>query len=321
MTRTKLRAIHYACAHTAGWFRFTLQALEVYAKATKRFPRRYDIYLDLAEGVECQTPPQHLFVHQALASCLRRTVGKKHLGPDVRELADGFAARLREMKLEKPKPKRLPPRPLGLPSKRVSEVAMAATDLLVAKLMESRKRQEPQYEVAVQAVEGLVSWLDACRTMASRADADYESEEESGSEEEEDVDSDSDLRDSNDEGSENEEGETEGSSAGEEAGQNDAEEEDHRPMDRFTLAPSILLRYGICQLYCGEKAKASKAFAFLDHEEPDGPYGDMMLEIAKVRAVDGVGHSVPGRRILHQSRRYLVKTSGARWIYLKFRRT
>lgn len=295
----------------------------MYAKAAKRFPRRYDIYLDLAEGVECVSPQQHLFVHQALASCLRRAIGKKHLAPDVRDLADGFAARLHEMKLERPKPKALPPRSPGLPSKRVSEVAMTATDLLVTKLMESRKRQEPQYEVAVQAVEGLVSWLDSCRAMASRAarsgresaedrnrstnddgdDDDDDEEDDADEDEGDELDNDSDVRDSNNEESD---GDEEGDEAEEGAGGHgnhanrrgggaekdeedddggggdDDDDDDDEPMDCFTLDPTILLRYGICQLYCGEKQKASKAFAFLDHEEPEGPHGDMMLEIAKV---------------------------------------
>lgn len=261
--------------------------MDVYAKAAKRFPRRLDIYLDLAEGVECISPQQHIFVHQALAFCLRRAIGKKHMGPDVRELADGFASRLHEIKLERPKPKRLPPRTPGLPSKRVGEVAMTATDLLVTKLMESRKRQEPQHEVAVQVVEGLVSWLGSCRTLAGNVDAEYDSEEGEELDDEQDLDSDSDLRDSNDEGSDEEEDDTEidgeDSSAEEDPVLNGNEEEDGEPMDRFTLDPTTLLRYGICQLYCGEKDKASKAFKFLDNEEPEGPHGDMMLEIAKVR--------------------------------------
>lgn len=228
-----------------------------------------------------------MFVQQALASCLRRAIGKKHLGPDVRDLADGFATRLRDMKLERPKPKRLPLRTRGLPSKRVGEVAMIATDLLVTKLMESRKRQEPQYEVGVQVVEGLVSWLDSCRSMADRFDAEYDSGEGEEADDEEDLDSDSDLRDNNDEDSEDEDDDSEldggSSSAEEDLEGNDAENEDGEPMDHFALDPTTLLRYGICQLYCGEKEKASKAFAFLDHEEPEGAHGDMMLEIAKVR--------------------------------------
>lgn len=263
--------------------------MDVYAKAAKRFPRRLDIYLDLAESVECISPQQHIFVHQALASCLRRTIGKRHLGPDVRDLADGFSTRLREMKLELPKPKRLPPRKPGLPSKREGEVAMIAADLLVRKLMESRKRQEPQYEVAVQVVEGLVSWLDQCRVMAGRCHVEYESDEGEGEDldYEEGVDSDSDLRDSNDEGSDEDEDEAEmdgeGSSAEGDVGRNDAEEGEDEPMERFTLSPTTLLRYGMCQLYCGDKDKALKAFAVLDNEEPEGPYGDMMIEIARVR--------------------------------------
>lgn len=253
----------------------------MYAKAAKRFPRRLDIYLDLAEGVECISPQQHIFVHQALASCLRRAIGKKHLGPDVRDLADGFSSRLSEIKLERPKPKRLPARTSGLPSRRVAEVAMTAADLLVTKLMETRKRQEPQYEVAVQVVEGLVGWLDHCRTVA-----DCESGGEEADDDEE-LDSDSDLRDSNDEGSDDEEDDTEldreGSSAEEDLERDDMEADDDEPMDQFTLDPTTLLRYGICQLYCGDDKKASKAFAFLDNEEPEGPHGDMMMEIAKVR--------------------------------------
>lgn len=267
--------------------RTSRQALDVYAKAAKRFPRRLDIYLDLAESVVCISPQQHVFVHQALASCLRRTIGKRHLGPDVRDLADGFSSRLREMKLEQPKPKRLPPRKRGLPSKREGEVAMIAADLLVRKLMEGRKRQEPQYEVAVQVVEGLVSWLDQCRVMAGRCDAEYESGDGEEQDYEEDIDSDSDLRDSNDEGSDEDEDEAEmdgeGSSAEEEAGGNNAEEGEDEPMDQFTLSPTTLLRYGMCQLYCGDKNKAMKAFAVLDDEEPEGAYGDMMIEIARVR--------------------------------------
>ena len=205
----------------------------------------------------------------------------------MRDLADGFSSRLHEIKLEPPKPKRLPPRKHGLPSKREGEVAMIAADLLVRKLMESRKRQEPQYEVAVQVVEGLVSWLDQCRVMVGRCDAEYESGE--GEQQDfEDIDSDSDLRDSNDEGSDEDEDEVEmdggGSSAEEEVERNDVEEGEDEPMDRFTLSPTILLRYGMCQLYCGDKNKALKAFAVLDDEEPDGPYGDMMIEVARVRA-------------------------------------
>lgn len=258
------------------------QALDVYAKAAKRFPRRLDIYLDLAEGVECVSPQQHICVHQALASCLRRAMGKKYLGPDVRDLADGFSIRLRELKLEGPKPKRVPPRTRGLPSKRTCEVAMKATDLLVSKLMESRKRQEPQYEAAVQVVEGLVSWLDSCRSMVDGGGSATGEEEE----EAEELDSDSDLRDSNDEGSDDGEDESEsdggGSSGDENQHRHDQEEEDNDPMDVFTVDTTTWLRYGICQLYCGEKRKASRIFAVLDNENPEGPHGDMMLEIAKV---------------------------------------
>lgn len=263
--------------------------MEVYAKAAKRFPRKLDIYLDLAESVESMSPQQNVFVHQALASCLRRVVGKKFLGPEVRDLADGFAARLREIKLEHPKPKRLPPRTPGLPSKREAEVAMTATALLVGKLMESRKRQEPQYEVAMQAVEGLRSWLDSCLTMARRDDLQYDSGEE-GLEDEEDLDSDSDLRESNDEGTDEEEEEEEdgegddGSAAEEDELDSDGNERDEdEPMDRFELDPEIVLRYGICQLYCGDKEKADVSLRLLKDEEPEGPLGDMMLEVAKVR--------------------------------------
>ena len=201
------------------------------------------------------------------------------------------------MKLEQPKPKRLPPRRHGLPSKREGEVAMIAADLLVKKLMESRKRQEPQYEVAAQVVEGLVSWLDQCRVMADRcnssrvmsgrSDTEYGSGEGEDLNYEEEVDSDSDLRDSNDEGSDEDEDEAEmdggGSNAEEEVEGNDAEDGEDEPMDRFTLSPTTLLRYGMCQLYLGDKQKASKAFAVLDNEEPEGPFGDMMMEIARVR--------------------------------------
>lgn len=268
----------------------TLQALDVYAKAAKRFPRKLDIYLDLAECVEGVSPQQNIFVHQALASCLRRVVGKRYLGPDVRDLADGFSARLREIKLEHPKPKRLPARRPGLPSKREGEVAMTATALLVGKLMESRKRQEPQYEVAVQVVEGLGSWLNSCHKMACRDDLAYESGEGGGEDEledDEELDSDSDMRDSNDDGTDDEE--DEGSNFDREGGSedeldgNDNDEEEDEPMDNFELDPEIVVRYGICQLYCGEKEKADNALLFLKDEEVDGPHDNMMLEVAKVR--------------------------------------
>ncbi|CAB1121298.1 unnamed protein product [Ectocarpus sp. CCAP 1310/34] len=269
------------------------QALDVYAKAAKRFPRKLDIYLDLAECVECVSPQQNIFVHQALASCLRRVVGKRYLGPDVRDLADGFSARLREIKLEHPKPKRLPARRPGLPSKREGEVAMTATALLVGKLMESRKRQEPQYEVAVQVVEGLGSWLNSCHQIACRDDLEYESGEGGEDELENDgeLDSDSDVRDSNDDGTDDEE--DEGSNLDREGGSEDEldgngnDEEEDEPMDNFELDPEIVLRYGICQLYCGEKEKADNALLFLKDEEADGPHGNMMLEVAKVYAETG----------------------------------
>lgn len=283
------------------------QALDVYAKAAKRFPREYDIYLDLAEGVECVSPQQNVFVHQALASCLRRVVGKRYLAPDVRDLADGFTARLREIKLEHPKPKRLPPRTPGLPTKREGEVATTAAALLVGKLMESRKRQEPQYEVAIQVVEGLGSWLDHCRAMAGRG---YESED--GNDEEpkdaEYLDSDSDVRggDSNDDGTDEEEDDDEEAAAAAAADRDDhddgidssADEEDldradnagwNEPMDNFQLDPGIVSHYGICQLYCGDKEKADKALCFLKDEDPSGPRGDMMIEVAKVRAAHFLG--------------------------------
>ena len=274
--------------------------MDVYAKAAKRFPREYDIYLDLAEGVECVSPQQNVFVHQALASCLRRVVGKRYLAPDVRDLADGFAARLREIRLEHPRPRRPPPRPPGrLPTRREGEVALTAAGLLVEKLMESRKRQEPQYEVAVQVVEGLGSWLDRCRSVAGRrGGGGYESGE--GSDEEPKnagyLDSDSDVRggDSNDDGSDEEEEEEEGEEADYDGdGGSSAEEELDRarsdggdePMDSFELDPGIVSRYGICQLYCGDKEKADKALCFLNEEDPAGPHGDMMMEVAKVRTV------------------------------------
>lgn len=283
--------------------------MDVYAKATKRFPREYDIYLDLAEAVECVSPQQNIFVHQALASCLRRVVGKRYLAPDVRDLADGFSARLREIKLEHPKPKRLPPRTPGLPSKRESKVAMTAADLLVEKLMESRKRQEPQYEVAVQVVEGLRSWLDSCRAMSlSRRSDHYESGEgegegeggegDGGGEDEskhnEYLDSDSDVRDdSNEDGSDEEDdddeagfdGDCDGSSDDEELGP-DGGDEGNEPMDRFELDRKIVVRYGICQLYLGDKEKADNALRSLKDEKPDGPDGGMMIDVAKVRAYD-----------------------------------
>lgn len=282
------------------------QALDVYAKAAKRFPREYDIYLDLAEGVECVSPQQNVFVHQALACCLRRVVGKRYLAPDVRDLADGFSARLREIKLEHPKPKRLPPRVPGLPTKREGEVAMTAAALLVGKLMESRKRQEPQYEIAVQVVEGLGSWLDHCRAMAGRGyeSGDGNDEEPKGAEY---LDSDSDVRggDSNDDGTEDEEDDDEEAAAAAAADYDDhdsgggssADEEDldragneggNEPMDNFELDPVIVSRYGICQLYCGDKEKADKALCFLKDEDPGGPRGHMMIEVAKVGAAHWV---------------------------------
>lgn len=276
----------------------SLQALDVYAKAAKRFPRKYDIYLDLAEAVECVSPQQNIFVHQALASCLRRVVGKRYLAPDVRDLADGFSAKLREIKLEHPKPKRLPPRRPGLPSKREGEVAMTAAGLLVGKLMESRKRQEPQYEVAVQVVEGLGSWLDSCRAMArsGRGGDDYESGEGEGEDDpklDENLDSDSDVRDdsNNEDGTDEEEDENDepdfdldGSSEEDELNCQDGAAEGDEPMDLFELDPGIVVRYGICQLYLGDKEKADNALRFLKDEEPNGPHSDMMIEVAKVRA-------------------------------------
>lgn len=269
--------------------KYALQALDVYAKAAKRFPRKFDIYLDLAEAVECVSPQQNVFVQQALASCLRRVVGKRYLASDVRDLADGFSARLREIKLENHKPKRLPARKPGLPCKREAEVAMTATALLVGKLMESRKRQEPQYEVALQVVEGLGSWLDYCRTMARRDDGLYESGE--GAEEPggdgEYLDSDSDIRDSDDDGSDEEDGEADfdgdGSSTEDEL-DGDGSGEGDEPMDHFELDPGIVLKYGICQVYCGDKEKADNAFSFLNGEDPSGSHGDMMMEVAKVRS-------------------------------------
>lgn len=162
-------------------------------------------------------------------------------------------------------------------------------DLLVMKLMESRKRQEPQYEVAIQVVEGVVSWLDSCRNIVNRSDADYEYEsgEEELSDEKDGLDSESDIDSDDREGDDielNGEGESD-----EEVGQESYDEdEDGEPMDRFTLYPITLLRYGICQLYCGDEGKAAKAFAFLNHEEPDGPHGDMMLQVAKVCSIQPV---------------------------------
>lgn len=268
--------------------------MDVYAKAAKRFPRNYDIYLDLAEAVECVSPQQNISVHQALASCLRRVVGKRYLAPDVRDLADGFSAKLREIKLEHPKPKRLPPRTPGLPSKREGEVAMTAAALLVGKLMESRKRQEPQYDVAVQVVEGLGSWLDSCRAMAlSHPSEDYESgegDEEGDPKDDQHLDSDSDVRDdSNEDGTDDEdeadEPEFDGdcSSDGEEMDADGGDKGDE-PMDNFELDPGVVVRYGICQLYLGDKEKADNALRFLKDEEPDGPHSGMMIEVAKVRA-------------------------------------
>ena len=278
----------------------SLQALDVYAKAAKRFPRNYDIYLDLAEAVECVSPQQNIFVHQALASCLRRVVGKRYLAPDVRDLADGFSAKLREIKLEHPKPKRLPSRKPGLPSKREGEVALNAAELLVGKLMESRKRQEPQYEVAVQVVEGLGSWLDSCRAMAESGrgggggsgDDHYDSGEgEDDPKLDEYLDSDSDVRDdSNEDGTDEEDDDDDepdfdldGTSDEDERDQNGADE-GNEPMDRFELDPRIVVRYGICQLYLNDKEKADNALRFLKDEEPNGPHSDMMIEVAKVSA-------------------------------------
>lgn len=274
----------------------------MYAKAAKRFPRKYDIYLDLAEAVECVSPQQNIFVHQALASCLRRVLGKRYLSPDVRDLADGFSAKLREIKLEHPKPKRLPPRRPGLPTKREGEVAMTAAALLVGKLMESRKRQEPQYEVAVQVVEGLVSWLDSCRAMAlSHRGDNYDSGEGEGESkhDEEHLDSDSDVRDDSNEDGTDEEDEDDGGDGGpgfdgEGGGSSDEEDfdqdggdEGNEPMDRFELDPGIVVHYGICQLYLGDKEKADNALRFLKDEEPNGPQSGMMIEVAKVGALAG----------------------------------
>lgn len=270
--------------------------MDVYAKAAKRFPRKYDIYLDLAEGVECVSPQQNIFVHQALASCLRRVVGKRYLAPDVRDLADGFSAKLREIKLEHPKPKRLPPRRPGLPSKSESSVAMAAALLLVEKLMESRKRQEPQYEVAVQVVEGLGSWLDSCRAMAQSRHGggdQYESSGEGQGKDEpkhdEHLDSDSDVRDDNNEDASDEEDDDEpdfegGGSSDEDELDEEGGEEGDEPMDRFELDPKIVVLYGICQLYLGDKEKADNALRFLKDEEPNGIHSTMMIEVPKVRA-------------------------------------
>eukprot|EP00752_Nemacystus_decipiens_P001786 g1726.t1 len=299
------------------------QALDVYAKAAKRFPRNYDIYLDLAEAVECVSPQQNIFVHQALASCLRRVVGKRYLAPDVRDLADGFSAKLREIKLEHPKPKRLPPRKPGLPSKRESEVAMNAAELLVGKLMESRKRQEPQYEVAVQVVEGLGSWLDSCRAMTESGrgggvggdgnlfePGEGEAEGEGDPKLDDYLDSDSDVRDDNNEDGTDEEDDDdddepefdlEGSSDEDERGQ-DAAVEGNEPMDRFELDPGIVVRYGICQLYLGDKEKADNALRFLKDEEPNGPHSDMMIEVAKVYAeTDHMAESLELLRHVAQS--------------------
>lgn len=282
----------------------SLQALDVYAKAAKRFPRKYDIYLDLAEAVECVSPQQNISVHQALASCLRRVMGKRYLAPDVRDLADGFVAKLREIKLEHPKPKRLPTRTPGLPTKHESEVAMTAADLLVGKLMESRKRQEPQYEVAVQVVESLGSWLDSCRAMAlsgsgAGAGDHYESREgEDDPKHDEYLDSDSDVRDdSNEDGTDEEDDDDDadepdfdldGSSDEDELDQDGGGEEGKEPMDRFELDPGIVVRYGICQLYLDDKEKADNALRFLKDEEPNGPQSEMMIEVAKVRVSDAL---------------------------------
>eukprot|EP00903_Cladosiphon_okamuranus_P005376 g5369.t1 len=276
------------------------QALDVYAKAAKRFPRKYDIYLDLAEAVECVSPQQNIFVHQALASCLRRVVGKRYLAQEVKDLADGFSAKLREIKLEHPKPKRLPARRPGLPTKREGEVAMTAADLLVGKLMESRKRQEPQYDVAVQVVEGLGSWLDSCRAMAlsDRGNGDDVDHYEPGEGEDDPkhdkyLDSDSDVRDdSNEDGTDEEDDddggepdfELDGSSDEDELDQDGGGDEGNEPMDRFELDPGIVVRYGICQLYLGDKEKADNALRFLKDEAPNGPQSDMMIEVAKVYA-------------------------------------
>lgn len=278
------------CRHLVS-LDFYAQALDSYAKAAKRFPRNLGIYLELAESVEnvVLSPPQHIMVYQALASCLRRAMGKRFLGPDVKDLADAFAARLREYKLEGPKPKHLPPRRRGLPSRSVYEAATKATDLLVAKLMESRKRQEPQYEVAVQVVEGLVAWLDVCRRMAARIEAaggrkdGYGNKNKENSQEE--LDSDSDLRDSDEESADEERSESDGADPSDDDGDDDDHDNsgEDEPMCRFVVERTTLVRYGICQLYCGEKRKASQAFAFVCNENADGEYGDMMLEIAKVR--------------------------------------
>lgn len=206
-------------------------------------------------------------------------MGKRYLEPDVRDLSHAFASRLREIKLEGPKPKRLPPRPMGLPSRRIYQVASKCTDLLVSKLMESHKRQEPQYEIALQVVEGLVAWLDACQRMATPDGDDAEDLDE-------EVDSDSDLRDSNDEDSDEEISDSdEDDGSADEDPQDDEgdDDEDSGPMDSFAVASSILMRYGICQLYCGAKEEAAEAFSFLDNEDPEDSQAEMMLEIAKVR--------------------------------------
>lgn len=244
------------------------------------------------------SPQQNIFVHQALASCLRRVVGKRYLAPDVRDLADGFSAKLREIKLEHPKPKRLPARRPGLPSKREGGVAMNAAELLVGKLMESRKRQEPQYEVAVQVVEGLGSWLDSCRAMAGSGRGGgggdhYDSGEDEGDPKlDEYLDSDSDVRDdSNEDGTDEEDDDDDdelefdlNGSSDEDERDKDGADEENEPMDRFELDPGIVVRYGICQLYLGDKEKADNALRFLKGEEPNGPHSDMMIEVAKVRA-------------------------------------
>lgn len=275
----------------------------MYAKAAKRFPRKVDIYLDLAESVECANPPQHMFVHQALAFCMRRVVGKRYLGADVRDLADAFASRLREIKLEGPKPKRLPPRSIAMPTRRTYHVAMKTTDLLVSKLMESRKRQEPQHETAVQVVEGVLAWLSACRRKARREglvhataeddDDEDEDEDDDDDDDEDEVDSDSDIRFSDEDSEEENESESdEGRSSAEESGSDeDEDDQDSLPMDRFSLEPATRVRYGICQLHCGEKGKAARAFAFLADGDAEGPFGTMMLDIAKVRPLDLFPHA------------------------------
>ena len=107
------------------------------------------------------------------------------------------------------------------------------------------------------------------------------------------LDSDSDVRDDSnedgtdeedddDDGDEEPEFDLEGSSDEGERGQDGGDKGDE-PMDRFELDPGIVVRYGICQLFLGDKEKADNALRFLKDEEPNGPHSDMMIEVAKVR--------------------------------------